>query len=70
MRATLNPRPTTDVVPRGIAGRSRHQRLPRTTGRPFRIMLGIRGNVVVLTALDGRRDLAELLVGRALRQQR
>lgn len=35
---------------------------------PFRLMFAIRdGEVVVLTAVDGRRDLGELLVERALR---
>lgn len=35
---------------------------------PYRIMFAIHGEtVVVLTALDGRRDLAELLVERSLR---
>lgn len=36
---------------------------------PYRVMFAIRdATVVVLTALDGRRDLAELLVERALRR--
>lgn len=38
---------------------------------PYRVMFAIRdATVVVLTALDGRRDLAELLVERALRRDR
>lgn len=36
---------------------------------PYRIMFGLRGtDVVVLAAVDGRRDLGELLIERALRQ--
>ena len=36
---------------------------------PYRIMFAIRGtDVVVLAAVDGRRDLGELLIERALRQ--
>lgn len=36
---------------------------------PHRIMFAIRdATVVILTALDGRRDLAELLIERALRR--
>ena len=35
---------------------------------PYRLMFSIRGtDVVILTAVDGRRDLAELLIQRALR---
>jgi plasmid stabilization system protein ParE len=35
---------------------------------PYRLMFAIRdGDVVVLTAVDGRRDLGELLIERALR---
>jgi toxin ParE1/3/4 len=35
---------------------------------PYRLMYAIRGReVVILTALDGRRDLGELLIARALR---
>lgn len=35
---------------------------------PYRAMFAVRdGEVVILTVLDGRRDLAELLVTRALR---
>lgn len=38
---------------------------------PYRIMVAIReGTVVVLTVLDGRRDLAELVVERAFRENR
>ena len=37
--------------------------------RPYRIMFGLRGtDVVVLGAVDGRRDLGELLIERALRE--
>lgn len=37
---------------------------------PYRLMFAIRGSeVVLLTALDGRRDLGELLVERALRRR-
>jgi toxin ParE1/3/4 len=36
---------------------------------PYRIVFGIRSrDVVVLAAVDGRRDLGELLIERALRQ--
>lgn len=36
---------------------------------PYRIVFGVRGtDVVVLAAVDGRRDLGELLIERALRQ--
>lgn len=36
---------------------------------PYRIMFGLRGaDVVVLAAVDGRRDLGELLIERALRR--
>jgi toxin ParE1/3/4 len=36
----------------------------------YRIMFALRdGDVVVLTGLDGRRDLAELLIARALRER-
>jgi toxin ParE1/3/4 len=35
---------------------------------PFRLMFAVRGReIVLLTALDGRRDLGELLIARALR---
>ena len=35
---------------------------------PYRLMFTVRGNdVVLLTVLDGRRDLGELLIERALR---
>jgi toxin ParE1/3/4 len=35
---------------------------------PYRVMFAVRdGEVIILTVLDGRRDLAELLVARALR---
>lgn len=38
---------------------------------PYRIMFAVRDStVVVLTAVDGRRDLAELLIERALRHDR
>jgi plasmid stabilization system protein ParE len=37
---------------------------------PYRLMFVIRGSdVVILTAVDGRRDLGELLVERALRDR-
>lgn len=37
---------------------------------PYRLMFAVRGGeVVLLTALDGRRDLGELLVARALRER-
>jgi toxin ParE1/3/4 len=36
---------------------------------PYRLMYAVRGGeVVLLTVLDGRRDLGELLVARALRE--
>ena len=36
---------------------------------PYRIMFGLRGtDVVMLAAVDGRRDLGELLIERALRE--
>jgi toxin ParE1/3/4 len=38
---------------------------------PYRSMFTVRGSeVVLLTVLDGRRDLGELLIGRALRDDR
>ena len=38
---------------------------------PYRIVFALReGDVVVLAELDGRRDLAELLIARALRDRR
>jgi toxin ParE1/3/4 len=37
---------------------------------PYRVMFAVRDSgVVILTVLDGRRDLAELLVARALRSR-
>ena len=37
---------------------------------PYRIVFALRdGDVIVLAALDGRRDLAELLIARALRER-
>lgn len=37
---------------------------------PYRLMFAVRGGqVVVLTVLDGRRDLGELLIDRALRER-
>ena len=37
---------------------------------PYRLMFAVRGGeVVLLTVLDGRRDLGELLVDRALRER-
>lgn len=37
---------------------------------PYRIMFALRdGDVIVLAVLDGRRDLAELLIARALRER-
>lgn len=37
---------------------------------PYRLMFAVRGGqVVLLTALDGRRDLGELLIERALRKR-
>ncbi len=37
---------------------------------PYRLMFAVRGaEVVLLTVLDGRRDLGELLIARALREQ-
>jgi plasmid stabilization system protein ParE len=37
---------------------------------PYRVMFAVRdSDVIILTALDGRRDLAELLVARALRSR-
>ncbi len=37
---------------------------------PYRLMFTVRGNeVVLLTVLDGRRDLGELLIERALRER-
>jgi hypothetical protein len=37
---------------------------------PHRLMLTVRGRaVVILTAMDGRRDLGDLLIERALRER-
>ncbi len=37
---------------------------------PYRLMFAVRGvEVVLLTVLDGRRDLGELLIARALRER-
>ncbi len=37
---------------------------------PYRLMFAVRaGDVVLLTVLDGRRDLGELLIERALRER-
>ena len=37
---------------------------------PYRLTFAVRGSeVVLLTALDGRRDLGELLIARALRER-
>jgi toxin ParE1/3/4 len=37
---------------------------------PYRLMFAVRGkDVVLLTALDGRRDLGDLLIARALRER-
>ncbi len=37
---------------------------------PYRLMFAVRGGeVVLLTVLDGRRDLGELLIARALRER-
>jgi len=37
---------------------------------PYRLMFAVRGGeVVLLTVLDGRRDLGELLIDRALRER-
>ena len=37
---------------------------------PYRVVFAVRGSrAVLLTVLDGRRDLGELLIARALRQR-
>ena len=37
---------------------------------PYRLMITVRGrDVVILTAMDGRRDLGDLLIERALRER-
>jgi toxin ParE1/3/4 len=37
---------------------------------PYRLMFAVRGGaVILLTAVDGRRDLGELLIERALRER-
>lgn len=64
---------------RGQAGAKRPRGAVRVTGidgsgeilkGPYRIMFAVRDrDVVILSLLDSRRDLAELLIARALRRQ-